>query len=207
MKFFKVILLPFLVGLLVGYVSFETPFVSNLIAFFPEMFDFKPIGWPDLLDLCILLVIIWYTFDTYNIRKNSKASLRPHLVPNLCKKREIWVSNPTNNVAVNVESFYYNESIYEPKNGHESLAVKGREQFEIGEKISEEDFYSYIEARYKCEKLIKNLRKKWPKITERECVLTIYRDVDSTPYITIRPVVLNVSSGRYDHEQSFSEKL
>lgn len=207
MKFLKVNSLPFLVGLLVGYVLFETQFVSNLIAFFPEMFDFKPIGWPDLLDLSILLVIIWYTVDTYNIRKNSKASLRPHLVPALCNKLEICVSNPTNNVAVNVESFYYKESIHKPKNGHDSLEVKGREQFEIGEKISEEDFYSYVESRYKCEKLSKNLRKKWSKITERECVLTIYRDVDSTPYITIRPVVFNGSLGRPIHEQSFSEKL
>lgn len=207
MKFLKVNSLPFLVGLLVGYVFFETQFISTLIAFFPVLFEFKPIGWPDLLDFSILLVIIWYTFDTYKIRKNSKASLRPHLVPALCNAREICVSNPTNNVAVNVESFYYNESIHKPNNGHDSLEVKGREQFGIGEKINQEEFYSYVDTTYKCGKLSKNLRRKWSKISKRECILTIYRDVDSTPYITIRPVVFNGSSGQPEHEQSFSEKL
>lgn len=179
--------------------------MTGLMLFLSSAFEFKKIGWPDLLDFSILAVIIWYTTDTYKMRKNSKAALRPHLVPTLCNSSEICVENPTKNVGVNIEAFYFDSSIHLPTNGHDSIGVKGNYQFGIGAGVGDEDFFSYIDSCYGCKKIKKSLRKKLSKIKASKCVFCIYRDVDSSPYITIRRVTEN--SGKFGHHQSFSEPL
>lgn len=196
----------FLAGSGLGYIIFGTDFMSALTMALSSAFDFNKIGWPDLLDFCILVVIIWYAADTYKIRKNSKAALRPHLVPSLSSNPlEIRVENPTNNIGVNVEAFYFRSNIHLPRNGRDSVGVKETCPFGIGSGVGDDDFLDYIYKCYRSAKIKKGVRKKLSRIKEDQCVFCIYRDVDSSPYITIRRVTED--SDGFMHHQSFSEPL